>query len=476
MSAKDKTSQVCSTREAAEMLGVSLRTIQLWVDSGVLEAWKTAGGHRRVSLDSVERVRNGHYREAAEDMRADAGGEEEVLFAYQPILDDKERLFGYELLYRGDGEAQARIDDPVAATARVISIAFGELGVLGAMGDAVCFINVDEQMLFEDLLLTLPHDRVVLELQAATVPSDELVARCRFLRERGYRLLLENYSFDESPTRLLPEVGYVKVDVRHAGLLLPRRLPPGVEPVAGRVETADAYRVARQAGARYFQGFHFANPRVARGTKTTPQQATILEVLAMAVADAGLPEIEQRLKLEPSLCFSLLRLTNSAALGTGRRIENLREAIMLIGRKNLQRWLQVLLFAHQDGVRSGVSPLTLAAGFRGRLLEYLAVLVQGGKTPQSDKAFMVGILSHAEALLRVPIADVLLQLRLSEDVEAALLRRQGELGELLALAEAVDAGDLAAARNRAGRLGLGPAQLHAGQVESLRFSNALAHA
>jgi excisionase family DNA binding protein len=45
----------CNTRQAASMLGVSHRTVQLWVESGTLEAWKTAGGHRRIALASIER-------------------------------------------------------------------------------------------------------------------------------------------------------------------------------------------------------------------------------------------------------------------------------------------------------------------------------------------------------------------------------------------------------------------------------------
>jgi excisionase family DNA binding protein len=44
----------CTTREAATLLGVSVGTVQLWVESGVLQAWKTAGGHRRVLRDSVD--------------------------------------------------------------------------------------------------------------------------------------------------------------------------------------------------------------------------------------------------------------------------------------------------------------------------------------------------------------------------------------------------------------------------------------
>ncbi len=56
----------CTTREAARILGVSVRTVQLWVENGTLDAWKTEGGHRRVSIASVERVRHtGKYRSGA---------------------------------------------------------------------------------------------------------------------------------------------------------------------------------------------------------------------------------------------------------------------------------------------------------------------------------------------------------------------------------------------------------------------------
>ncbi len=46
----------CTTREAADILGVSLRTAQLWTESGLLKAWKTDGGHRRISRESIERL------------------------------------------------------------------------------------------------------------------------------------------------------------------------------------------------------------------------------------------------------------------------------------------------------------------------------------------------------------------------------------------------------------------------------------
>lgn len=46
----------CTTRQAADLLGISLRTAQLWVENGLLEAWKTSGGHRRIARESVDRL------------------------------------------------------------------------------------------------------------------------------------------------------------------------------------------------------------------------------------------------------------------------------------------------------------------------------------------------------------------------------------------------------------------------------------
>lgn len=46
----------CTTSEAATLLGVSVGTVQLWVESGLLEAWKTTGGHRRVVRESIQRL------------------------------------------------------------------------------------------------------------------------------------------------------------------------------------------------------------------------------------------------------------------------------------------------------------------------------------------------------------------------------------------------------------------------------------
>ncbi len=91
-------SDFCSTKEAATMLGVSHRTVQLWVENGVLQAWKTAGGHRRIALASVNRLvdQRSHAIQAPVAAHAEDTGKKVLL-----VDDDSTMLRLYELEMAG---------------------------------------------------------------------------------------------------------------------------------------------------------------------------------------------------------------------------------------------------------------------------------------------------------------------------------------------------------------------------------------
>lgn len=52
----EKSKNYYSSREAAQLLGVAVSTVQLWTDNGILRAWTTAGGHRRIECESVDEL------------------------------------------------------------------------------------------------------------------------------------------------------------------------------------------------------------------------------------------------------------------------------------------------------------------------------------------------------------------------------------------------------------------------------------
>ncbi|MGH8855094.1 MAG: EAL and HDOD domain-containing protein, partial [Telluria sp.] len=138
------------------------------------------------------------------------------------------------------------------------------------------------------------------------------------------------------------------------------------------------------------------------------------------------------------LGLNLLRLVNTPAAGNGRRIESISQALMLLGRRQLQRWLQILLYA-EPGVRGhNLSPLLMLATTRARLMELLAQRLRPGHRNVADVSFTVGMMSLMDTLFCIPMADIVEQIPVIDEVKAALLRRSGFFGELLRLAESIE--------------------------------------
>ena len=123
------------------------------------------------------------------------------------------------------------------------------------------------------------------------------------------------------------------------------------------------------------------------------------------------------------------------------RITSLRHAITLLGRRQLQRWLQLLLYSGVSGSAHAVNPLLQLAATRGRLMELLV-----DRTPEAkqggrdiiDQAYMTGILSLMPTLVGCSMDEVLTQLPVARPVHDALSTRDGLLGDLLSLVEILE--------------------------------------
>jgi c-di-GMP phosphodiesterase len=147
--------------------------------------------------------------------------------------------------------------------------------------------------------------------------------------------------------------------------------------------------------------------------------------------------IADEVRADATLTYRLLRYANSPAIGLRRAVEVVDDAVQLLGRVELQRWLSVqLLSAAQD--RQAARALEEGALVRGRVLEAIARLRQ---ETNPGAHFTLGVLSLIEPLLQLPLADAVGPLRLGEEATAALLRREGPWAPRLALLDALDTAD-----------------------------------
>ena len=360
----------------------------------------------------------------------------------QPVLDRNQALYGYELLFRGSAQGPAEIESGLTASAGVIHHA-SQLGLARAIGDATAFLNVDEEVLRSDMFAFLPRERTVLEIVRSVEPSDAVIGRMTELSRHGFRFAAEASAHGSALARLLPVIDFVKMDLRELPVvtllsLAPRLRGTGKRLVAEKVETHNEYRTCLDIGFDYFQGYYFAKPTVIAGRKLSPSQAAVLDLMNLVTSDADNAEIERAVKKDVTLGLNLLRLVNTPAAGAGRRIESVSQALMLLGRRQLQRWLQILLYA-EPGVRGhSLSPLLMLATTRARLMELLAQRLRPGQRNVADVAFTVGMMSLMDTLFCIPMQDIVEQIPVIDEVRHALLVRRGFFGELLRLAESIE--------------------------------------
>lgn len=378
----------------------------------------------------------------------------------QPVLDRNQALYGYELLFRSAAPGMALPGMPtpnavgaampsgLSATAAVIAHA-AQLGLARAIGDAACFLNVDAETLASDIFAFLPRDRTVLEIVSSVVPDEAVLARMRELAGHGFRFAIDGVDGDSLRLqRLLPLVSFVKLDLRivpHGTLpALVRRLHAMEKlVVAEKVETREEYQACLDLGFDYFQGYYFAKPSVLGGRKLSPSQLTVLDLMNLVMSDVDNVEIERAVKKDVTLALNLLRLVNTPAVGARQRIDSVSQALVVLGRRQLQRWLQIMLYAEPATRGHNQTPLLMLATTRGRLMELLAQRLRPGQRQLGEVAFTAGIMSLMDALFGIPMVDIVEQIPVSDEIRNALLQRDGFFGELLKLAEMIEQADSA---------------------------------
>ncbi len=363
----------------------------------------------------------------------------------------EQQLLAYELLFR-DGSVSAgnsaKIVDPSHATAMVIANAFTQISTSEVLGTYRGFINIDTDLLFSELIEALPTNQVVLEILETVEPTPEVVARCQELKDMGFHLAVDDIVHaKESYRPLFALASVIKVDIftmpeDRLRSLTAQLKPYGKKLLAEKVESLEEFTVCKSLGFDLFQGYYFAKPTILVGKKLGPSKLVLLRFLTLLMEDAETPNLENVLKLEPALMLNLLRLTNSVSSGLSLKVTSLSHAITILGRKHLQRWVQLLLYTNPDGNALLVNPLLQLAATRGRLMELLSPHLRFvGSDDASDQAFMVGIMSLMPTLFSMPMQDILAQLPITEAVRQALLTNDGELAKLLALAEATEKND-----------------------------------
>lgn len=398
------------------------------------------------------------------------------MIARQAIVNAQQAVVGYELFNRSrSGAAHTAASDVI-----LVFTALSHAGIDDLMGKKLIFVNCTHESLSGGHLELLDPSRVVLEIpplghSAANEVAMRLPALAE-LRDRGFHLAFNHTVLQSAYAPWLPLADYIKLDLsvlaadQLAVSISYARRHSRAELIAEKVETAQQYDMVSTQGVQLFQGYWFARPAVVQAKLLTPSQTATMELINKVRKQASTEEIEEVLKKDTGLAFNLMRMINSAGFGMTSEITSFRQAVMLMGLKKLFRWAALLLTAsRQSGVSS---PVGQTAVVRGRLMELLALETMPPE--DADQAFVVGIFSMLDSMLSIPMASALELVNLPEPVAAALLRREGILGDLLTLAEACESSDDAEFDRSANLLHLTSQQINLAHLQALAWADHIA--
>lgn len=406
-----------------------------------------------------------------------------VCVVRQPILDSSGRVFGYELVYR-EGETDSERDDSESgeaqdlARARVITDAVLSLGLENLTDGLPAFLTLTRELLLREAGTLLPPDSAVLELPEGLQADEDVVSACRRLHDLGYKLSLNGISHPTDEALLRPFAQFLRVDVTRLPAADRAGLPAAygahrIQLIATNVETFELARELQAAGYSFFQGYYFCKPDTVGAEALPGRRLAYLNLLtALNKPNVSINEIEDLVKHDLTLSYRVLRSINSAAFGLRREVTSIRQALVLLGIGQIQKWASVWAMA---GLNSGGTSETVSMTIiRARCCELLGNRLLGDEA--GAEYFLLGLCSLLDSMLRRPMADALAEVPVSPAIKAALLGEPNTPRLLLDAVIAYERGEWDLAEDAANQALFDPAMLPKAYADALRWARELSKA
>ncbi|WP_455144016.1 EAL and HDOD domain-containing protein [Selenomonas noxia] len=370
---------------------------------------------------------------------------EEAFIGRQAILDQKKNVYAYEILFRsGLKNAFDPSLDGNVATQSVMVNTMLDFGMKKLVSDKKAFINFTEKNLLNRAPQLLPADSIVVEILETVQPTPAILEAVQELKDEGYKIALDDFVLLPGYEPLIDMADIIKVDFRitedpEERKRLREILPGHVRLLAEKIETEEEFHQALEYGYVLFQGYFFCKPVVLHKKKLTSNALSQIRLLKeVNRQDFDFSAIINVISSDTNLVHKLLTYINSVGIGLTYHISNLRQAAVLLGSGGMRRW--VTLISLQTFSEDKPPELFTISLLRAKFCELIAYEIKRPDlTP--DTGFLLGMFSLLDVLLSQPMEEVLKEVGLSSELNAALLGEDNILRHVLDLVIAYEQGD-----------------------------------
>ncbi|EPJ49564.1 MAG: hypothetical protein OFPI_24640 [Osedax symbiont Rs2] len=357
----------------------------------------------------------------------------EILMARQPIFNNKLETVAYELLYRSSNAQNHAVFDfsGSLATLNVLLNSYTSVYQNKQLKRMPAFLNVTYDLLVNDTLPSLPTNQIVLEILEDIEVDERLLESIRSLLNKGYKIALDDFIYDDKYIPLLEMAQIIKVDVlemsfEQVSAQVEKLKPYKVTLLAEKIETHAMYQHCKDLGFKLFQGYFLSTPEMVEGSKVKPTQAKLLSIVqALQDPDVSSSDLEKLIIQDPVFTYKLLRIVNSSANNLVREIDSVLEAINILGIAEMKKWALIIAMLSNQGKPEELPRQLL---IRGHMCEKVAC-VSG---IEDTSGYMIaGMMSGVNALLDIGLKELLEQIPLTQEIKAAIISGEGIMGKIL---------------------------------------------
>jgi c-di-GMP phosphodiesterase len=333
------------------------------------------------------------------------------------------------------------------------------------------FVNCTFESLTEELVLVLAPESTVLIVPANAALPPRVMDACIRLRSRGFRLALDDFSWQAELRPLAEMADYIRVDFDKFGfqeLKYLRSLECAV--IAKKVETQDDYQKAYSQGIKLFQGSYFCHPILLKKRKVPANRLLHFEIVRLLHHDPlDVNEVSKLVQRDASLTFRLLRLVNSPLYGIQQEVRSVKAAIIVAGENAFRRIVSLAVLSEMNGDEPPeILHMSLV---RARFCETSARLCD----LEPSEQYLLGMISLVPAMLRLPMEELTPSLPLRAEICEALQGTENPERSLLSWLESHERGDWETCDTVAKANRLIPEQLMRCYAESLRWAEDALH-
>jgi len=358
-----------------------------------------------------------------------------LYIARQPILDQNEEVFAYELLYR-DEKQTSTIENDRHATVAVLSNVLNRFGIKSLLGDHKAFIKVDKKFLMHEVFYTIPKEHFIFALQPNIKIDKNMRERIQKLHSLGYILAINDTLLEEEVYEqffpIMDLISYIKIDIKVPLENLNRIKNLEVKTIFTKVESHELYEKAKKLQCDYIQGYFFSKPKILTQEKFDPSSLDVINIFNKLMSECSIDEIVEEFEKSHTISIQLLNFINSGNFHFRKKISSIRQVLTLMGKTRLTQWLMFMVYSgYKADIAQQDTPLVSLVKSRTNLMVKVSRIIDKDNVEKlASKTYFTGVISLMDALFNVKLEIILDELNIDEEIKEALLFKKGKLGEI----------------------------------------------